>query len=359
MRRRMLTQSALTLPLAVTSSALLAGALAAAGPPAAATAGSGTDQYAAQGRVAASDPSYMIAVGDIPTCGKGYPNPSPTALATGTLALSIKKAHSSLNFMGLGDQLNPFTTATFPEFMNCYAKTGWGSLKSVTHPSPGNHEQGPTDPNATGYFKYFGGAAGSAAKPYYSFDFGTWHFISLDSECQFVPGGVGGDGCASGSKQEIFLRNDLAAFRSQHPHRCILAYWHRPLFSSSTQAPSTLTHFYANPQVLPLWQDLYFYRAAIVLNGHYHGYERFAPQKWDGTFENIRGIRQFVVATGGATFYKFQPTHASHSQVRITDTPGVLQLTLNGDSYDWAFYSTTSSKPLDSGVNHTCPQPGS
>ncbi|MCO5984580.1 hypothetical protein NE235_00515 [Actinoallomurus spadix] len=333
---------ALALPLAVAASALPAGTPAMARSRAA-TAGraSGPGEDGA----AAADPRYMIAVGDIPPCGLGFNTPSPRAIATAKLALSLRKLHSSLGFIGLGDQSNG--TGTFKEYTDCYAKSGWGALKSVTRPSLGNHEQYAGNANAAGYFKYFDGAAGSAAKPYYAFDVGTiWHFIALDSECQFA------GGCQAGSPQETWLRTHLTAYRKAHPHRCILAYWHRPLFSSSDATPQAE---YKTPQVYPFWQDLYAANAAIVMNGHFHGYERFAPQTPNHVLDQAGGIREFVVATGGSNFYGFLSPPAVHSQVRLTFVPGVMLLTLKDRAYDWAFYDTTG-KIRDSGVDHACPQ---
>ncbi|MCO5971330.1 metallophosphoesterase family protein [Actinoallomurus soli] len=342
MLTRMLAPAALALPLALTASALPAAAPAMARSRMT-TVGRAADP--AQDGSDASDPNYMIAVGDIPSCGLGFNTPSPKAIATAKLALSLRALHSSLEFTGLGDQNNDF--GTFKEFTDCYAKSGWGALKSVTHPSLGNHEQYKGNENATGYFKYFGGAAGSAAKPYYAFDVGTiWHFIALDSECQFA------GGCQAGSPQEKWLRDHLTAYRKLHPHRCILAYWHRPLFSSSDAVPRAE---YTTPQVYPFWQDLYAAHAAIVMNGHFHGYERFAPQTPNHVLDQVGGIREFVVATGGSTFYGFHAVHAAHSQVRLTDVPGVMLLTLKDRAYDWTFYDTTG-KMRDSGVDQACPQ---
>lgn len=343
MLTRMLMPTALTLPLAVALSALPAGTPAMAGPSAAATAGQ-KPAPAGQSRAAAPAPA-VLAVGDIPSCGPGFPNPNPRAIDTAGLAQKLQSTVQG--FLGLGDENNG--TGTAPEFANCYAKSGWGNLFNITHPSPGNHEY--MTKNAAGYFWYFGSKAGTAAKPYYSFDFADWHFVSLDSECQEVPGG-----CGPGSPQETWLAKDLASFRSQHPHRCILAFWHRPLFSSSTAASSGT---YATPQVLPFWNDLYANRAAIVLNGHYHSYERFDPQSPTAAPQANRGIREFVVATGGSDFYGFRSPPAANSVLRIYHVPGVLRLTLtSATTYNWAFYSTSSAtKPIDSSLDKTCPQP--
>src|ERR1700720_1140414 len=174
------------------------------------------------------------------------------------------------------------------ENFQCYDKT-WGRVKSRTRPSPGNHEFHAA--GATPYFDYFGSAAGDPKNGYYSYELGTWHIIVLNSECKDV------GGCDAGSRQEKGLRADLAA----HPAVCTLAYWHKPLFSSGGAHGNELT-------VKPLWQALYDANADVVVNGHDHDYERFAPQTPDGTADPARGIREFVVGTGGKNHRPSRPT---------------------------------------------------
>ena len=142
----------------------------------------------------------------------------------------------------------------------------WGRLFRLTHPVPGNHEY--QTQGAAGYYSYFGSLAGDPTKGYYSFDIGAWHIIALNSECANV------GGCGGGSPEEVWLRNDLAA----HTNTCTLAYWHRPRFTSG---------FHGNDDSFATWWfDLYTAHADIVLNGHDHDYERFAPQ--DGSQKQIR-----------------------------------------------------------------------
>ncbi|GLY88914.1 metallophosphoesterase family protein [Actinoallomurus iriomotensis] len=343
MLTRMLMPAPLALPLAVTLSALLASTSTVA-------AADHGPTPAAQSRSAAPDPNWVIAVGDIPSCGDGV-HASGKAIATAGLAQQLQTAHPSLGFVGLGDENNG--TGTPKEFTNCYAASGWGKLYNVTFPSPGNHEYLASS-TAKGYFWYFGNRhPGTASAPYYAFDFGGWHFISLDSECQFVPGAGGRPGgCGKGSAQEHWLASHLTTFRQQHPHRCLAAFWHEPLFSSSSvssTAPVPQRPMYA------IWQDLAAARAALVLNGHYHGYERFSPMNAVGNADPA-GVREIVPATGGSLFYPFRSPPAPHSQVRIANTPGVLLLALNPNSYNWIFYGL-GMKVLDSGVGsvHACP----
>lgn len=216
----------------------------------------------------------------------------------------------------LGDNAYPSGSAS--EFANCYDPT-WGRHKVRTYPSPGNHEY--YTANASAYFEYFGARAGAPSQGYYSFDLGAWHLIALNSELAVN----------AGSAQEQWLRADLAA----HPTTCTLAYWHKPRFSSGPHG--------SNANFQALWQALYDYGADVALNGHDHDYERFAPQMPDGTLDAARGIREFVVGTGGVSLYGFV-TIAPNSEVRDSATYGVLKLTLHAASYDWQFAPVASTR---------------
>jgi calcineurin-like phosphoesterase family protein len=210
----------------------------------------------------------------------------------------------------------------------CYDKT-WGRARSRTRPAPGNHEFHSS--GATPYFDYFGAAAGNPKTGYYSYELGTWHIIVLNSECKDV------GGCESGSPQEKWLRADLAA----HPVACTLAYWHKPLFSSGGAHGNDLT-------VKPLWQALYEANADVVVNGHDHDYERFAPQTPDGAADAKRGIREFVVGTGGKNHRPFGEPKPN-SELRDATAFGVLKLTLTTGSYDWQFLPEAGKSFTDSG----------
>ncbi len=214
----------------------------------------------------------------------------------------------------------------------CYDKT-WGRVKSRTRPAPGNHEFHFS--GATPYFEYFGGAAGDPKTGYYSYELGTWHIIVLNSECKDV------GGCEAGSPQERWLRADLAA----HPAACTLAYWHKPLFSSGGAHGNDLT-------VKPLWQALYEANADLIIGGHDHDYERFAPQTPDGAADAKRGIREFVVGTGGKNHRPFGAIK-SNSELRDATAFGVLKLTLKPNSYDWQFIPEAGKSFTDSGSG-TC-----
>jgi hypothetical protein len=231
--------------------------------------------------------------------------------------------------MAVGDLAYPDGTA---ENFQCYDKT-WGRLKDRTRPAPGNHEFHSAD--ATFYFQYFGQAAGDPGKGYYSYELGTWHIVVLNSEC------VAAGGCDAASAQGKWLREDLAA----HPAACTLAYFHKPLFSSGG------TH--GNDLVMkPLWDALYAANADLVVNGHDHDYERFAPQNPEGIADASRGIREFVVGTGGKNLRPFTLTHAN-SEVRDLEAFGVLKLTLSPGRYQWEFIPQAGKSFQDSGAG-TC-----
>lgn len=214
------------------------------------------------------------------------------------------------------------------ENFDCYDKT-WGRVKSRTRPAAGNHEF--HSKQATFYFQYFGAAAGDPKNGYYSYDLGSWHIIVLNSECLEV------GGCETGSPQEKWLRADLAA----HPVACTLAYWHKPLFSSGGAHGNDL-------EILPLWQALYDANADLILNGHDHDYERFAPQSPDASPDSKRGIREFVVGTGGKNHRPFGAIKPN-SEVHNADAFGVLKLTLKQGGYDWQFIPEAGKSFTDSG----------
>lgn len=223
----------------------------------------------------------------------------------------------------LGDSV--YESGTASEF-NTYYDPTWGQFKSITHPVPGNHEY--VTSGASGYFNYFGSQAGDPTKGYYSFNQSGWHFIALNSEIS----------TSTGSAQEKWLRADLAA----NPTTCTLAYWHKPRFSSGTQHGSDITK-------TPLYQALYDYRADVILNGHEHNYERFAPQDANGVTTS-QGVREFVVGTGGKSHYTLG-TPIANSLIRDSSSYGVLKLILNPTSYSWQFVPVSGQTFTDSGTS--------
>jgi len=256
----------------------------------------------------------VLAAGDIASCS-----------SEGDEATAALLAGRPGTVLALGD--SAYETGSSSEYATCYGAS-WGAEKARTRPAVGNHEY-LTD-GARGYFAYFGAAAGDAAAGYYSFDLGTWHLIALNSNCTIVS-------CAAGGPQETWLRADLAA----HPAPCTLAYWHHPRFSSGT------THG-SDPSVQPLWQALFDAGADVVLEGHEHNYERFGPLTPTGQPDPARGIRSFVVGTGGRNHYQLGKPQPG-SEVGNDTTWGVLALTLHPTGFDWQFVPEAGATFTDSG----------
>ena len=266
-------------------------------------------------RPAPAEGAVLVGAGDIADCRD----------LTGAEATAKLLEQIPGTVMAVGDLAYPDGSK---ENFACYDKT-WGRVKARTRPAPGNHEFHAA--GATPYFDYFGAAAGDPQNGYYSYELGTWHIVVLNSECADV------GGCGAGSRQETWLRADLAA----HPAACTLAYWHKPLFSSGSAHGNDVS-------VKPLWQALYDGNADVVVAGHDHNYERFAPQNADGAADPARGIREFVAGTGGKNQ---RPMGAidPNSEVRNADAFGVLKLTLHPNSYDWQFIPEPGKTFVDSG----------
>ncbi len=256
----------------------------------------------------------LVGAGDIGDCGS--PGDEATAALLDTIPGTV---------FTTGD--NVYEDGTAAEFQNCY-EPSWGRHKARTRPAAGNHDYHTS--GASDYFEYFGTVAGDPDEGYYSYDLGDWHIIVLNSKCSKVP-------CDAGSPQEEWLRADLEA----NATACTAAYWHKPRFSSGSQHGGS-TSFIA------FWEALYDYDVELVMNGHEHNYERFAPQTADGTADPDRGIRQFVVGTGGSSHTGFGPP-VPNSQVRNDDTFGVLKLTLGPTSYEWEFVPESGGTFTDTG----------
>ena len=214
------------------------------------------------------------------------------------------------------------------QFENCF-NPAWGAFKDRIHPAIGNHEY--LTAKAAGYFGYFGPAAGSPSQGYYSYNLGSWHVVVINSNCSQV------GGCGPGSPQEKWLQADLAA----HPEKCTLAYWHHPRWSSGEHGDQS--------QMQTIWADLYRAGADLVLSGHDHDYERFAPLDANGNPDPQNGIREFVVGTGGKNYYPISAQIQPGSEVHQSDVFGVLKLTLHPDGYDWQFLPEAGKTFSDSG----------
>jgi hypothetical protein len=228
------------------------------------------------------------------------------------------------NVLTLGDE--QYNEGSLADFQTAYEPT-WGAFKDKTNPVPGDEEY--ETPGAQGYFDYFGAAAHPETSGWYSFNLGSWHIVALNSNCNDIPPQPGtNNGCAAGSPQEIWLRNDLAADSTD----CTLAYMHLPRFSSSG----------GSGRIGPLVKALYQDDAELLLGGHKHN-ERFAPQTPGGQPNADEGIVQFVVGTGGRGHKAFGTNIRPNSLVRNSSAFGVLKLTLRDESYDWNFVSTDNS----------------
>jgi Calx-beta domain-containing protein/calcineurin-like phosphoesterase family protein len=234
-----------------------------------------------------------------------------------TSKLLVRGRYSAV--LALGDL--QYEDATQAKFAASY-DLSWGRVKSTTRPVPGNHEYRTDD--AEGYFRYFGAAAGDPAQGYYSYDLGGWHVVALNSSCSEV------GGCSAGSPQERWLRADLAA----NPASCTLAYWHHPRFSSGPHG--------SDSNYEGFWRALYEANADVVLVGHDHDYERFAPQTASGALALVRGIREFVVGTGGKGLRPFS-TSRPNSEARTATSLGILELTLGQGGYAWRFRAAVGS----------------
>jgi hypothetical protein len=252
----------------------------------------------------------IVAAGNIASCTRS--GDEATAALLDTISGTV---------VALGDNVYPNGTAA--EYANCYAPN-WGRHRARTRPAPGNHDYDVA--GAPGYYGYFGASAGDPAKGYYSYDVGDWHVVALNSN---LPS-------SKGSAQEQWLRADLAA----NPDRCVMAYWHHPRFYQGTYGK--------RGEVKPLWDALYAHGADVVLNAHFHLYERYAPQTPDGVADPVRGLRQFIIGTGG---YGKDVMHQGFPTVEVRDntTFGVLRLSLHRDGYDWKFVPVQGGTFTDAG----------
>lgn len=274
----------------------------------------------------AREPFVLVGAGDIASC-------SDLSGAEATAKL-IEKIPGEV--FAAGDLA--YEKGTAEEFANCYGKT-WGRFRSRTHPAPGNHEfYGAKD--GSPYFNYWGAQAGPPEKGYYSFDLGVWHVIALNTNC--TAPGLGG--CGAGSPQDLWLQKDLAA----HPKSCVVAFGHHALFSSGILKKHAI-----HPELRQLWQDLYKEHADLMLNGHEHSYERFAPQDPNGNADSKNGIREFVVGTGGRSNDPLGFA-TPNSEIRNASSFGVLKLTLWTGKYSWEFIPADSEAGFRDSGSGTC-----
>ena len=260
----------------------------------------------------------------------GSPGPSPSAdpvlIGAGDIADCSRSDDAATAALVDGIPGTVFTAGdnvtdggSAEEFTDCYAPT-WGRFQGRTHPAPGDRDHATKD--MAGYNGFFGVAAKPNGTNWYAYDLGTWHIIVLDSACDVV------GGCGPDSAQGRWLAADLAASNAS----CTLAVWHLPRWSSGDNG--------SEASVAPFWTALYGAGADIVVNAHDNDYERFAPQDPDGRADGAKGIREFVVGTGGAPLGTF-PTTAANSELRLAVAHGVIRFVLKDGSYQWQFIPTT------------------
>jgi hypothetical protein len=259
-------------------------------------------------------PEVFVGAGDIGWCG--LPGAQLTAALLDGIPGTVFTA---------GD--NSYMSGTSDEFQRCY-DPHWGRHLGRTWPVPGNHDYADGKSDASAYYSYFAASAGAPApgSGYYSFNLGAWHIVALNSEISAFPG----------SAQEAWLRRDLSGSQS----KCTLAFFHTPVFGSGSNG--------SNPHMQVAWRALYEAGADVVVNAHNHSYERFAPQNPDGVMDPARGMREFVVGTGGAQLTDF-PRTLPNSEVRNNTSWGVLKLTLWSDRYDWQFIPVSGQSFTDIG----------
>ncbi len=263
--------------------------------------------------------AFLIGAGDIADCT--YPVPGVLGIHAEETAKLLDTNPEGMVFAA-GDLA--YFQGNKTQFATCYDPR-WGRHKNRTWPSPGNHEY--ETPGAADYAAYWGEAAGPFGSFYYSHDLGAWHIVSLDSNVSQSPG----------SPQWNFLREDLTASHA----KCTLVYWHHPRFTSGPSG--------GGPGVMAdIWQLLMDFKVDVVVNGHDHFYERFAPQDGNG-LPTPNGVREFIVGTGGAQLYPLV-ARRPNSEVLLLNTYGVIKFTLHPDTYEWAFLEAGTGAIKDSSV---------
>jgi hypothetical protein len=275
------------------------------------------------GGVGGTGTPVLLAAGDIAECEDQGDEATARILAE----------YPNSTIAALGD--NAYQDGTSEEFQECYAPS-WGPFKDRTRPTTGNHDN--ATKNAQGYWDFFGARGGPYDRYYYSYELGTWHVVVLNSDCWRV------GGCDPDDTQAQWLRRDL----ERHPNLCTLAYWHRPPFSSGRYGDPKATG-----RVRPLWAVLHEEGADVLLTGHEHSYERFAPMNAAGERDDAGGVRLFVVGTGGGNLRDFENDPLPTTEVRQDHTWGVLKLTLRSAGYDWKFLPVAGKTFADSGSG-TC-----
>src|SRR5215212_1218223 len=300
-------------------------------------------------------PVTLVGAGDIARCDADYDE--QTAQLIGNTLASLSNPAKVIT---LGD--NAYSSGTRAQFANCFdnymlsdgstyestRRAWWGQYKDQTMPSLGNHEYlNSTDPTTQSnpYFDYFSAQNGfklpaalvpdpglTKGKGYYSYDFGSWHIVVLNSNCDYVS-------CNSTSAQATWLQNDLANATNK---QCTLSYMHHPLYATGTGG--------LEPRVKPLWQILYNNGADVILNGHDHRYERLARIDPNDNRDLTYGMRPLIAGTGGDPGGGTTDTNEPNSEIKIFGTAGILRMDLSEGYYSWAFIAPDPNNPTGTGT---------
>src|SRR5215212_7448759 len=312
---------------------------------------------AVPGAAQTAPPVTLVGAGDIARCDADLDE--QTAKLIGNTLASLSNPAKVIT---LGD--NAYSSGTRAQFANCYDNyrlsdgstydssrpAWWGQYKDRTMPSLGNHEYlNSTDPTTQSnpYFDYFSANQGVGFKlpaapvpnpgltkgeGYYSYDFGSWHIVVLNSNCDYVS-------CNSTSAQAAWLQNDLANATNK---QCTLAYMHHPLYATGTGG--------LEPRVKPLWQILYDNGADVILNGHDHRYERLARIDPNDNRDLTYGMRPLIAGTGGDPGGGTTDTNEPNSEIKIFGTAGILRMDLSDGYYSWAFIAPDPNNPTGTGT---------
>jgi hypothetical protein len=281
-------------------------------------------------RCGGSSPASPSPTPAVPDVGTGTPQPPATLVGAGDIgqcgAAAVEATAKLVDSVAgivftTGD--NAYPNGSAANFRDCY-EPHWGRHRTRTRPTPGNHEY--DSAGAAPYFSYFEDNAGPFGLGYYAYTAGAWRIVALNSEIA-----VG-----AGSMQLQWLQSELGVSRN----RCTMVYWHKPLFSSGPNGP--------NRDMREIWRILYESNVDLVINGHDHLYERFAPQDPDGRPDAARGIRQITVGTGGGALY--MPVTSAANQEAMGIAHGVLRLTLNDSGYQWQFMPVPGASFSDAGI---------